>query len=490
MGKSKTEQLTWDQIDQLSGRKRAQAIELFNQQQLEAAMKENLKVYKPGHSLVVFDFPNIAFEVEKLKPKANAFKIYELPVQVSITSEAIGDIDNYDMVVANRIKEAANAETLKSDIAAALEIASDTVLKYDKESDGTTPKVFENDAAKAKALTDAFASAKASFEGAVDDAIEAAAERALDEVNKNVQVAKDRRAYKIESAVKVGMGVIGVITGVIGAATAPFSGPAAVIGVIGIVKGFAETVKQVHTLTLSAETVLNELSEGIISLQNTLETEGTPSGKVRLIVKELGGTTIDAFLGPATGTLFETVESCKGKSDTALNKINGVDMKSRGVGINLNNTLDAQKSAKKVLDTWMENNNNRTQLGVNFDVYSVKLDKLKKDFITVQLDVQELLVEVIALIERTERLKNKHAQLSTAINDFSRENISTGAKACQAFIKIAGATTYAVVGATSDAGSFNDVRDSVNKVNGIVGNVNDGLGGLMTLKDEIQGALT
>ncbi len=451
----------------------------------------------------VYHFKNILTQVKE--PKNNNFQLMGLPIKITIdlTKAELrpGDGDLLEFI---RSKADAKISELKKAIEKAWKDASDVMavaaveVKTGSLKDSTVKEQLVH-------MKSQWLKANKTFKEGMEAAYDAAEETAKNALTEKLGIRAAAAEYNREVAFSAVMGIGGAAVGIFSIATSPFAGPATIIAGIAAAKAlvdsyrtlrvaFKDTGKYMVEISNSVDDFLGKYKSNIVSKRlagwSDLSDEDqrrllnmTPDqiNRERVSTEVLDSTkeVINAFFP----TWFKTMDALKGKvNNTLRKKISGVDVSASNAYVDVNNILDSQAIAVKVLIEWKKNNVGRLEEANVKDTYEKleeEVENTGKKLLEGMKEVRKLTKEVKGLWAEYQTVKAKFDVI-----DSSRSPV---AQIFNAVTRITAAGTFIVVGQVDSITSGN--YESVAKmIGGDTDCVASGIGMILGAGGDLYGA--
>lgn len=155
------------------------------------------------------------------------------------------------------------------------------------------------------------------------------------------------KAYKIKAGIKIATGAVSLTASVAVAATAPFTGAGAVLGVAGMLKTVSNIAQEIVKLSKDMPKVMTELDTMLTKVANRYK-DATNSGKIG--AEELGA----AVLAQLTTFKKDSIAKCGEWDDLLKNKLNGVEVNAHNIAKGLAKMLADMQKAQAELPKYLD----------------------------------------------------------------------------------------------------------------------------------------
>ena len=146
--------------------------------------------------------------------------------------------------------------------------------------------------------------------------------------------------YQIQAGLTIATDIVKTTTTVV--ATIGTAGSTLVLGIMGIVSGVAGVIGEVYNLSKDAETVVGEVFNALLGTLSKTDRANT-WGKMKTSAE-----TIARKLAP-TDLLIDSPVKCKELNERYGHKVEGLDVRSHDVAVNLNKALEKCDELEKTL---------------------------------------------------------------------------------------------------------------------------------------------
>lgn len=170
---------------------------------------------------------------------------------------------------------------------------------------------------------------------------------AAKEIDSWKKTRKDRTKYKVKSAAKVSVGVLGLATASVGTAVAAVAGgPGVIAAIYGLAKSLVNLAKEINKLRQDMEKAEKNLKKHLEKL--TTSYQGATKGKVA--VKEM----FAAAIAQVTTVNKVSISVCETEYATFHGKRTGIEVKASEAGRKLHKMLDLQEALDKKIFAKLE----------------------------------------------------------------------------------------------------------------------------------------
>lgn len=317
-------------------------------------------------------------------------------------------------------------------------------------------------------IKDAWAKVENDLKAAIEGAFGSAQTRAQNALEAKLQVRADAAKYEREVTFQIVMGVAGTVGGAISIATAPFSGPASVIGAIALAKSVSDTVVAINNARQDAETFM-------FAISTKIETLYSQYGSEISTVDELKDSALVTVKGLLPLSWVDTFDSIKTDLNTTLyGKITRVDVSCSKAYIKVNEILDSSEIVNEALGNWLKNNEAIIKGDNDKKAFHPTLLRLAKQISDTYKETFKGMLKVVELTNRVKRLWKDYYTVRDQFKEID-ENRSTAAQVYNVISNLTTAGMFIGVGQTANitGGSYTAMTGTINDVATIMGATGD-----------------